>query len=152
MPSISSQTLGSMPTVQSDTVGPSTLAQPPQYITLSARDFLALMETVRTFSATTTSFAASQAALVEMMTHTETSIAQIQASIMRIESHLGLLDSSPKDPAQPSIVPHQTRSASPPPAPTATLDILAAAAASATSPIAAPQPAQAEDEPFPTTN
>ena len=77
MPSTSPQTSGSMPTVWFDMAGPSTSAQPPQYITLSARDFLALMETVRTFSATTASFAASQAALVERMTRTEASIAQI---------------------------------------------------------------------------
>ena len=110
------------------------------------------METVRTFSATTASFAASQATLVERMTRTETSIAQIQASIIRIESYLGLPDSSPQDPAQPSIVPHQTSSAPPPPAPTASLDVLVAIAASATSPTAAPQPAQVEDEPSPATD
>ena len=152
MPSTSPQTSGSMPTVRSDTTGPSTSAQPPQYITLSAMDFLALMETVRTFSATTASFAASQAALVERMTPTETSIAPIQASIIRIESHLGLPNSSPQDPAQPSVVPHQTDSAPPPPAPTASLDVLATAATSATSHIAAPQPAQAEDESSPATD
>ena len=152
MPSTSPQTSGSMPTVQSHTTGPSTSAQPPQYITLSARDFLALMETVCTFSTTTASFAASQAALVERMTRTEASIAHIQASIMRIESHLGLRASSPQDLAQPSVVPHQTRSTLPPTAPAASLDVLAAAAASATYPTAAPQPAQAEDEPSPATD
>ena len=152
MPSTSPQTSGSMPTVWFNMAGPSTSAQPPQYITLSARDFLALMKTVRTFSATTASFAASQAALVERMTRTEASIAQIQASIMRIKCHLGLPASSPQDPAQPSVVPPQTGSAPPPPAPAASLDVLAAAAASATSPTAAPQPAQAEDEPSPATN
>ena len=83
------------------------------------------------------------------MTRTEASIAQIQASIMWIESHLGLPDSSPQDLAQPSVVPHQTGSTCPPPALKASLDVLAVAAASATSPIAAPQPRQAEDEPSP---
>ena len=130
---------------------PSTSTQPPQYITHSARDFLALMETVRTFSATTTSFAASQAAQVERMTRTEASIAQIQASIMRIESHLGLPAISPQDPTQPSVVPLQTGSAPPPSAPAASLDVLVAAAALATSPTA-PQPARVEDEPSPATN
>ena len=152
MPSTSPKTSGPMPTVRSDTAGPSTSAQPPQYITLSARDFLALMEMVRTLSATTTSFAASQAALVERMTRIETSIAQIQASIIWIESHLGLPDSSPQDPAQPSVVPHQTGSPPPPPAPAASLDVLAAAATSASSPTAAPQPAHAKDEPSPATD
>ena len=60
MPSTPLETLGPLPTVWPYIVGPSTSASPPQYITLSARDFLALMETVRTFSATTASFAASQ--------------------------------------------------------------------------------------------
>ena len=59
MPSTSPQTSGSMPTVQSDMAGPRTSTQPPQYITLSSREFLALMETVHTFSTTTASFAAS---------------------------------------------------------------------------------------------
>ena len=108
--------------------------------------------TVRTFSATTASFAASQTAQVERMTRTEASITQIQISIMRIESHLGLPASFPQDPAQPSVVPHQTGSASPPPAPAASLDVLAAATASATSPTTAPQPAQTEDELSPATD
>ena len=77
MPSASPQTSGSMPKVQSDMAGLSPSTHPPQYITLSARDFLALMETVRTFSATTASFAASQATLAERMTRTKASIAQI---------------------------------------------------------------------------
>ena len=46
MPSTSPQTSSLMPIVQSDIAGPSTFTQPRQYITLSARDFLALMETV----------------------------------------------------------------------------------------------------------
>ena len=95
MPSTSPQTSGPIPTVRSDIAGSSTSTQPPQYITLSTRDFLALMETVRTFSATTASFAASQATLAERMTRTEASVAQIQANIMRLESHLGLPDVSP---------------------------------------------------------
>ena len=60
MPFTSPQTSGPMPIVRSDIAGPSTSTQPPQYITISARDFLALMETIRTFSAMTASFAASQ--------------------------------------------------------------------------------------------
>ena len=75
MPSTSQQTSSPMPTLRSDITGSSASIQPPQYITLSARDFLALMETVRTFSATTASFAASQATLAERMTRTEASIA-----------------------------------------------------------------------------
>ena len=136
IPSTSPQTSGSMPTVRSDMAGPSTSTQPLQYITLSARDLLALMETVRTFSSTTASFAASQATLAERMTRTEASMAQIQASISQLESHLGLPAISPQAPIQPSTVPLKTGLAPPPPAPAASLDVLAAAAASATSPAA----------------
>ena len=59
MPSAPSEPLSPMPTARLDIAGPSTSAPPPHYITLSAKDFLALMETVRTFLATTGSFAAS---------------------------------------------------------------------------------------------
>ena len=75
MPSTPSEPSGPMPTAQSDITGLSTSAPPPQYITLSTRDFLALMETVRTFSVIVASFAASQATLVERMTRTEAVVA-----------------------------------------------------------------------------
>ena len=151
MSSFPSEPSGPMPTARSDIVGPSTSAPPPQYITLYARDFLALMETVRTFSATTTSFAASQATLVERMTCTEVAVAQIQASFLQLQSHLGLSAVSQHAPAKASDIPPPTGLAPPPSALTASLDVLAAAAASATSP-AAPQPAQAEDHPSPATD
>ena len=105
---------GPMPTARSDIARPSTSAPPLQYITLFAIDFLALMETVRTFSATTASFAASQATLAERMTRTEAAITQIQASIMQLQSHLGLPVVSPQAPAQASAIPPQNGSASPP--------------------------------------
>ena len=105
MPSASPQTSGPMPTAWSDIAGSSTSSQLPQYITLSARDFLALMETVRTFSATMASFTTSQVTLAERMTRTEASIAQIQDSIERLESHLGLPTVSPQDPTQASAIP-----------------------------------------------
>ena len=140
MPSTPSETSGPMPTAQSNIVGPSTSAQPLQYITLSTRDFLALIETVRTLLATTTSFAASQATLAERMTRTEAAVAQIQASLMQLQSHLGLPTVSLQAPAQASDIPPPAVSAPPPSAPTASLDVLVAVAASATSP-AAPQPA-----------
>ena len=101
--------------------------------------------------ATTASFTASQSTLAERMTRTEASIAQIQASIVRLESHLGLPAVSPQAPAQTSAIPPQSGSVPPPSAPATSLDVLAAATTSATSPTA-PQPAQAEDEPSPTTD
>ena len=149
MPSTPQETLGPMPTARSDIAGTSTSAPPPQCITLSATDFLALMETVRTFSATTASFAASQATLAEKMTRTEAAVAQIQASLMQLQSHLGLPAVSQQALAQASAIPPPEGSAPPPLAPADSLDVLAAAA-SATSP-AAPQPTQAEDDPSPAT-
>ena len=140
-----------MPTARSDIAGPSTSTPPPQYITLYVRDFLALMETVRSFSATTASFAASQATLAERMTRTKAVVAQILASLMQLQSYLGLSAVSPHTPAQASVIPPPSRSAPPPSAPAAFLDVLAAATASATSP-SAPQPAQAEDDPSPATD
>ena len=125
MPSTSPQTSGPMPTVRSNIPGPSTSTQPPQYITLSARDFLALIDTFRTFSTTTASFAASQAKLAERMTRTEAAVAQIQASIMQLQSHLGLPAVSPQAPAQASAISPWAGSAPPPSAPAASLDVLA---------------------------
>ena len=54
MPSAPLEPSSPMPTAQSNMAGPSTSAPPLQYITLSAKDFLALMETDRTFLSTTT--------------------------------------------------------------------------------------------------
>ena len=150
MPSTPSETSGPMPTAQSNIAGPSTSAEPLQYITFSTRDFLALMETVRTFSATTASFGASQATLTERMTRTEAAVGQIQASLMQLQSHLGLPTISLQALAQASDIRPNAVSAPPPLAPAASLDVLVAATASATSP-AAPQPAQAEDDPSPAT-
>ena len=133
MLSTSPQTSGPMPTARSDIAGPSTSTQPPQYITLSAIDFLSHMETVRTFSPTTASFAASQATLEERMTCTEASIAQFQASIVRLESHLGLPAVSSQAPTQTSAIPPQKGSVLSPSASATSLDVLAVAAASATS-------------------
>ena len=84
MPSAPPEPSGPMPTTRSDIVGPSTSVPPPQYITLSSSDFLTLMETVCTFSATTASFAASHATLAERMTRTEDAVAQIQAILMKL--------------------------------------------------------------------
>ena len=151
MPSAPPEPSSPMPTARSDIAGLSTSAPPPQYITLCTRDFLALMETVHTFSATAASFAASQATLAERMTHTEAAVAQSQAILMQLHSHLGLLVVSPHTPAQASAIPPPAGSPPPPSAPAASLDMLVAAAASATSPVA-PQPTQAEDDPSPATD
>ena len=56
--------------------GPSTSAPPPQHISISTRDFLAIMDAVCTFSVMSTSFTAAHTALAERMTRTEASVAQ----------------------------------------------------------------------------
>ena len=99
MPSAPLEPSGPMPTALSDIPGSSTSAPPPQYITLSNRDLLALMEMVCTFSSTTASFTASQATLAERMTRTEAAVAQIQASLMQLQCQLGLPTVSPQAPA-----------------------------------------------------
>ena len=132
--------------MRSDIAEPRTSAPPPQYITLTTKDFLALMETVCTFSATITSFGTSQATLAKRMTRIEAAVAQIQASMMQLQSHFGLPAVSPQAHAQASAIPPRVRSAPPPSTPATSLDVLVAAAASTTSPTA-PQPAQAEDDP-----
>ena len=90
MPSTPPKPSSPMPTARSDIAWPSTSAPPPQYITLSTRDFLTIMEAVHTFSATTTSFAASQAMLAKKMTRTEAAVAQSQAILMQLQSYSGL--------------------------------------------------------------
>ena len=65
---------------------------------------------------------------------------------MWLESHLGLPAVSPRASAQASAIPPPAGSVPPPSAPAASMDVLEAAAASTTSP-AAPQLAQAKNEP-----
>ena len=141
-----------MPTTHSDVAGSSTSAPPQQYITISTRDFLTIMEAVRSFSTTAASFVASYATLADRMTRTEAAMAQTnailaqnQAILMQLQSHQGLPAVSPYVPAQAAATPPPTGSAPPPSAPTDPLDVLATAAASAT-PLAAPQPVEAEDD------
>ena len=73
-----------------DIAGPTTSAPPLQLITISTWDFLAIMDAVRPFSFTSTSFEIAQAALAERMTHIEAAMAQNQAILMQIQSHIEL--------------------------------------------------------------
>ena len=131
-----------------DLTGPSSSAPPLQHITISTRDFLAIMDAVRTFSITSASFATAYAALAERMSRTEATLAQNQAILMQIQSHLSLPPISPSVPAKASLVPPAQ------PTPTASLDLLAAAAIAATPPArpTTPQPAQDEDDLPPATH
>ena len=152
MPSIPSEPSAPMPTAHLDIAGPSTSAPPQQYITISTRDFLTIMEAVRMFSTTEASFATAHATLADRMTRTEDFMAQTsailaqnQAILMQLQSHMGLPTVSPYVPAQASATPPPTGSAPAPPAPADPLDVLAATASSATPPVA-PQLVQAEDD------
>ena len=152
MPSIPSKPSVPMPTTQTHIAGPSTSAPPQQYISISTKDFLTIMEAVYTFSTTAASFAASLATLVDRMTRTEAVVAQTsailtqnKAILMQLQSHMGLPVVSPYVPAQASATPPPTGSAPPPPTPTDPLDVLVAAATSATPP-EAPQHVQAKDD------
>ena len=87
-----------------DLAGPSSSAPPPQHITISTQDFLAIMDAVRTFSITSAFFVAAHATLAERMSRTEAALAQNQAILVQIQSHLGLPLISPSVPAQASSV------------------------------------------------
>ena len=142
--------------------GPSTMTPPPHHISISTRDFLAIMDAVRTFSATSTSFAITHATLVERMTCTEAAMAQTsailaqnQSILMQIQIHLGLPLISPSVPTQASsALPPAGPAPTAQPAPAAPLDLLAAAVVAATPPTtpAAPQPTQDVDDLPPATH
>ena len=66
-----------------ETVGPSSMSQQPfEHILVTYRDLLAVMDAVRTFSATSASFAASQTALSERMASTKAALAHNQAILL----------------------------------------------------------------------
>ena len=103
------------------------------------------MDAVRALSVTLASFETAHAALVERMTHIEAVMAQNQAIIMQIQSHLGLPPISPLVPAQGSLVPPLAEPANATP-----LDLLAAAVTA--NPSIAPHPVQGEDDSPPATH
>ena len=98
-----------VPPTPTASIGPSTSAPTPQHISISTRDFLAIMDAVCTFSTMSASFGAPHTALAERMTRTEAAVAQTtslleqnHAILMKIQSHLGLPPISPSVPAQAS--------------------------------------------------
>ena len=117
-----------------ETVGPSSMSQQPsEHIPITSRDFLAVMDAVRTFVATSASFAASQTALAEWMARVEVALAQNQAILLQIQSHLGLPPVTVTSPIQPTSHGQSTVSAS-----AASLDVLAAAAVASDPPASIP--------------
>ena len=74
-----------------ETAGPSSMSQQPsEHIPVTYRDLLAVMDAIRTCAATSASLAASQIALAEQMARAEVTLAQNQAILLQIQSHLGL--------------------------------------------------------------
>ena len=86
-----------------ETAGPSsTSQQPSEHIPVTSRDFLAVMDVVRTLAATSASLAASQTAWAEQMACAKVTLAQNQAILLQIQSHLGLPPVTVKEPIQPT--------------------------------------------------
>ena len=120
-----------------ETTGPSsTSQQPSEHIPVTSRDFLAVMDVVRTLAATSASLAASQKALAEQMARTEVTLTRNQAILLQIQSHLGLPPVTMIAPIQPTTHGQSAVSAS-----STSLDVLAVAAAAIDPPASTP-PAQ----------
>ena len=86
-----------------ETIGPSSMShKPSEHIHVTSRDFLAVMDVVRTFAATSASFAAPQIALAERMARAEVALAHNRAIILQIQSHLGLPPVTVTTPIQPT--------------------------------------------------
>ena len=91
------------------------------------------MDAVRTFAATSASFAASHTALAERMAHAEVALAQNQAILLQIQSHLGLPPVTVTSPIQPTTHGQSAVSAS-----ATSLDVLAAMAVASDPPASTP--------------
>ena len=103
-----------------ETAGPSSISQePPEHISGTSRDFLAVLDAVT--------------ALTEWMARAEVTLAQNQATLLQIQSHLGLPLVTVTEPIQPTT---HDRSAVFDSA--ASLDVLAAAAVASDPPASTP--------------
>ena len=114
----------------------STSQQPSEHILVTSRDFLAIMDAVHTFAATFESFAASHIAFSERMARAEVALAQNQAILLQIQSHLGLPPVIVTTPIQSTTYGQSAVSSS-----AASLDVLTAAAVASDPPASTP-PAQ----------
>ena len=120
-----------------DTASPSSTSQQPfEHIPVTYRDFLAVMDAVRTLAATSASLAASQTALAKRMAHAEVTLAQNQVILLQIQSHLGLPPVTDTESIQTTTHGQSAVSAS-----AASLDVLTAAAV-ASDPLASTPPTQ----------
>ena len=117
-----------------ETVGPSSISQePPEHIPTTSRDLLAVMDVVRTLTTTVASLAAAQIALAERMVRVEVNLAQNQATLLQIQSHLSLPLVIVTKPIQPTTHDQSTVSAS-----AASFDVLTAAIVASDPPVSTP--------------
>ena len=120
-----------------ETASPSSTSQQPyEHIPVTSRDFLAIMDTVRTLATTTPSLAASQTALAERMGRVEVTLVQNRAILLHIQSHLCLPPVTLTELIQPTTHDQSAVSAS-----AASLDVLAATTLASDKPASTP-PAQ----------
>ena len=120
-----------------ETAGPSsTSQQPSEHIPVTTMNFLVVMDVVRTLAAISTSLAASQTVLAERMAHVEVTLAQNQAILLQIQSHLGLPPVTVTAHIQPTTHGQSTVSAS-----ATSLDVLAIVKVASDPPASTP-PAQ----------
>ena len=119
-----------------ETAGASSSSQQPsEHIPVTSRDFLAVMDAVRALATTTASLAASQTALAERMARAEVTLAQNQAILLQIQSHLGFPPVTMTEPIQPI-----THDQSVVLALAALLDVLAVAVVASDPPASTPPP------------
>ena len=111
----------------------STLHQPSEHMPVTSRDFLAIMDAVCTFAATSASFATSQIELAERMARAEVTLVQNQDILLQIQSHLGLPPVTVTAPIQPTTHGQSAVSAS-----AASLDMPATAAVASDPPASTP--------------
>ena len=117
-----------------ETAGPSsTSQQPSEYIPITSRDLLVVMDAIRICVATSASLAASQTALAERMARAEVTLAQNQYILLQIQSHLGLPPVTVTEPIQPTTHDQSAVLAS-----AASLDVLATAAVASDPPASTP--------------
>ena len=108
-----------------ETTGPSSMSQQPsEHIPVTSRDFLAVMDDVYIFAATSASLTTSQTALAERIACAKVTLAQNQAILLQIQSHFGLPPVTVTAPIQPTTHGQSSLSAS-----SSSLDVLAAVTA-----------------------
>ena len=121
------------PTPPETTSPSSTSPQVDEHIPVTSMDLSAVLDAVRALATTTTSLAAAQTALAERMARAEVTLAQNQAILLQIQSHLGLPPVTVTEPIHPTTHDQSAVSAS-----ATSLDVLTATAAASDPPASTP--------------